>query len=305
MQRVQHLLAAAIASIVPGHDLVVGENLDAVHVGFDRDGLEGPTPGHAVTVGVEGDRLVLVGLLELADTGVEGVERQCQGRRFVQGEALADGLTLPSAGPVQFRQATSPQVDVEIVMVQDLRHGGAPAALEIVDLVLDGGLLRGRPGHAEQGLEAIVAGQGGVADVHLTLPAAQDARGHRSGVVPPTLPGHAAEELEGHHHPGQDRFDPLGGQTDGEGEVGEAPGGDQHRHLTPAIGEVGVDVAKVQLQPLARIVGERNEGHFMPLPMAADVPPDLIVAAGRPASLYAAAWVAPAHRRPESGRSSP
>ena len=37
---------------------------------------------------------------------------------------------------------------------------------------------------------------------------------------------------------------------------------------------------KSSFQPLARIVDKRDERHLVPLPMARDVPPDLVVAAG-------------------------
>ena len=87
------------------------------------------------------------------------------------------------------------------------------------------------------------------------------------------------EELEGLYHPGENGFGSLGRQSDGEGAVGIGPCGKQHRYLSASHGEIDIDVPEVALQPLARIMHQRDERLSLAPAMLADVSADLVVAA--------------------------
>ena len=129
-------------------------------------------------------------------------------------------------------------------------------------------------------LEDVMAGQGRVARVDLAFAPLEDQRGDGPGVVPPDLPGHAAEELEGGDHAVEDGLGPLERQGQDERGVGVGPGGDEERDGPAAVGEVDVDVAEVGLEASAREMAQGDEGLAMPPPVLEDVALDLGVAAG-------------------------
>lgn len=129
----------------------------------------------------------------------------------------------------------------------------------MADPALDVRLLL-RPTHqAETRLESIMTDQRLIAVVEPTLPAEKQLGGHSLGIVPPQLPRHAPEERQRLHQTVQDGLGAFGGQGDGEGTIGVRPGADEDGHLAAAFREIDVDMAEVTLQPLARIVIERNK----------------------------------------------
>jgi hypothetical protein len=95
--------------------------------------------------------------------------------------------------------------------------------------------------------------------VELSLPAAEDQRRYRLGVVPPDLTGRSAEELQGADHAVEDGLGALGGQSEDERGVGVSPHGHQEGDEASAVGEVDVDVSEVGLEAVARWVGQRDE----------------------------------------------
>ena len=124
-----------------------------------------------------------------------------------------------------------------------------------------------------------MAGQGSVAARWAGGRGPEDLADDGRGVVPPDLVGRAAEEREGLDHAGQDRLGALSGHGHDEGVVGVGERRDEHRHQAAAVGEIDVDVAEVALQPLAGVVGQRDEGLAAVTAVAADVAADLVVAA--------------------------
>lgn len=64
-----------IAALMAGNDAGAADDLDPIHIGLDRYGLEGPTPRHAVAVRLEPHRLVLVDLRRLGYERIEGLRR--------------------------------------------------------------------------------------------------------------------------------------------------------------------------------------------------------------------------------------
>ena len=82
VQRVEHLLVAAVAACVPRHHLATLHHLDAVDVAFDGHGSEGARPRHAVAIAIETHRLVLV---DLAPPELTQASNRCAG----SGKALA------------------------------------------------------------------------------------------------------------------------------------------------------------------------------------------------------------------------
>ena len=64
---------------------------------------------------------------------------------------------------------------------------------------------------AELGLEGVLAGQGGVAGVEESVPAAEDQGGDRPGVIPPDLAGRSGDELQGADHAVEDGLGTFGG----------------------------------------------------------------------------------------------
>jgi hypothetical protein len=76
MVGIQHLLVPTITTRMRGDDLAATDQLHALDICFDRDGLEGSATRHTVAVAVITDHLVLIRLGRLHDTGIKGVGRQ-------------------------------------------------------------------------------------------------------------------------------------------------------------------------------------------------------------------------------------
>ena len=282
VQRIEDTLAAPVAPPVGGDHVVVGDDLDAVDEPADGDPAEGVPARHAVPVGVERDRLVLVHLPGVDDAGVERPGGSGSGGGEVVGEALCDGLSSGPGGAVASRDAAPSQVGVQLVEVLDPRHGRGPHPLEVLHAILDAGLFLGRGGHAELGCEGVVRGERGVPRVEGTLAAAEDVDGDRGGVVPPQFAGDAAEEVEGRDEAVEDGLGPLGGEGEGEGRVGVAPGDDEDGDEPSPVGEVDVDVAEVGLGAVAGGVVEGDEGLACGVATVLEVALDGVVAAGVP-----------------------
>jgi hypothetical protein len=172
---------------------------------------------------------------------------------------LADGLGLAGLGAVAVAQGTSAQMGVQFGQVVNLGHGRGPVLLQELDTALDARLLLGPTHQAEQRLEQVVAGQRLVAVVELPIAADENVRRHGPGIVPPQFVRHATKESEGFNQAVQDRFGAFGGQCQGEGAIGVAPGDEQNRHELAALGEIHIDVAEVRFETLARIMVERDE----------------------------------------------
>ena len=238
-----------------GDHLASGDDHDPVDEALDRDHPEGERPGDAVAIAVEGDGLILVD----ADGGVDhaGLEPMPgQGRR--RGEVLGEPVPdRERAGerlhdPVPLGLAPAAERRVQLIEVGDAGHRGGEPLLDGLDGPLGVGLLVAAGRHAEPRLEHVMAGQGRVARMDLAFATLEDQRGDGPGVVPPDLPGHAAEELEGGDHPFEDGLGALERQGQDEGGVGVGPGGDEERDGPAAVGEVDVDVAEVGLEASPR-----------------------------------------------------
>jgi hypothetical protein len=277
---IEDLLMPAIAARVRGDHLAAQHHLDALDVGFDRHGLEGRRAGHAVAIGLVADHLVLIDLGRLEETGIERLCREGQRLVPLPGKALADVLRLPRLNPLSIPHTTAPQMSIQLRQVPHLGHRRGPVALEVPHPPLDVRLLLRLTHPAEKRLKRIVAGQGLVTRVQLSLSADQHLRRHRLGVVPPHFAGHAPKEGEPFNHAMQDRLGTLAGQGDGKRTVRVRPGEQQHRHLPAAFWEGDVDMAEVGLQALAGIVVQGNERLALLALLAGDVPPHAVVTAG-------------------------
>lgn len=109
----------------------------------------------------------------------------------------------------------------------------------------------------------------------------KDQRRDRPWVVPPDLPGDAAEEVEGGDHAFEDRLGAFKRQRHDERGVGIGPGGDEEGNLTSSVGKIDVDVAEIGFEASAREVSQRNEGFLMTDPF----PPQVALHLGVPAGV--------------------
>ena len=125
-----------------------------------------------------------------------------------------------------------------------------------------------------------MTGQRRVSRMDLAFASLEDQRGDGPGIIPPDLPGHAAEELEGGDHPFEDGLGPLERQGQDERGVGVGPGGDEERDGPAALGEVDVDVAEIGFEAMSREMPEGDEGLAISPPVLEHVALDLGIAAG-------------------------
>jgi hypothetical protein len=278
MQWVQHLTAGQVAAFVPGHHLVGHDNLDALGVCFHRRRLKGAASRHAVTHVIATSRLVFIDLGRLINAGVKARGRQRPSTLTLK--PLTDRLAVLSRDARLILQTASTQVGIQFGQVLLVRHWRGPAALQRLDAILHVRLLVAAGRHAKQRLEHVVAGQGSVTWMQLPLPAAEDRRRHRLGIVPPNFTRHAAEELQPLHHAFQDRFGSLARQSDGERTIRVRPDQHEHRYLLTPIGKIDVDVTEVRFQALARITRQWDKRlDVLPLGLA-DIAAHRIVTAG-------------------------
>jgi len=124
-----------------------------------------------------------------------------------------------------------------------------------------------------------MAGQRRIARMDLAVATDQQLQRHGFRVVPPDLAWDAAEILEPLNHPFQNGFHTLGRQRDRKRTVRVRPHQNQNRNRTTPLGEIDVDLPEVGLQPLARIMRQRNERFPLTLPALPDIAPHGVVAA--------------------------
>src|SRR5271155_5256097 len=134
-----------IASDVLGDDLTAGGDDDPGDVALDRHLAERVGPGDAVAIGVEGDRLVLVGDGLALDAGVERVPGEPRRSGDILGEAVADdeGSGGRPNGPLSLFEASLPHVFVQLCDVINTWYGSGEPPLYGADGALDVGLLVG------------------------------------------------------------------------------------------------------------------------------------------------------------------
>jgi hypothetical protein len=106
--------------------------------------------------------------------------------------------------------------------------------------------------------------------------------GDGGGVVPPEFVRHSFEEVEGCDLTVEDRFGAFGGQSDGEGSVGETPGDHENGDEFSAFGKVDVDVAEVGFTTAAGEVIEGHEGFALIAFSLLKVSSNLVVATPGP-----------------------
>ncbi len=207
---------AGVTAFVAGNHARAGHHLDPIHVRLDRHRLEGPPTRNAVAVRIQPHRLVLVHLGGLRHERIEGPCRQGQCRLPILLEQLPNRLGLAGHRMVTLGQGARPQVHIQCGQVLHPGNRGRPVPLQVIHAVLHVGLLVAPCRHAEPWIKAVVARQGRVPRLHLALATFQNRRGHRRGIVPPDLPGHATKELESLNHPRQNRLRLLARQRHGE-----------------------------------------------------------------------------------------
>ena len=279
MLRLHDPFPTGVTAGVASQHARAGHHLDPIHIRLDRHRLEGPASWNAVAVRIESHRLVLVHFRRLGHERIEGPRRQRQRRLPVLLEQLPDRLGLARHRMVPLSQGARPQIGIQLGQVLCPGNRSRPVPLEVIHTVLHVGLLVASRRHAEPRIKAVMARQGGVPRLHLALATCQNRRGHRRGIVPPDLPGHAAEELEPLDHPRQNRLRPLARQRHGEAIARVTPRQQQHRDLLSSLREVHVDMAEVRLQAPARWMRQRDERLTLGPTDLANIAPDLVVAA--------------------------
>ncbi len=280
MPRVEDLLVLSVGTGVRSDDLAAQHHVDALDVRLDRGRLKGGRARHAVTVVVKAHHLVLVHFGRFDDARIEAALGQRQRFLLLADKALADRFGLTGLNAVAVALATRAQVSVQRRQVLNLRDRRRPVALQVADAALDVRLLLRPANHAEQRLEGVMAAQRLVAVVELTLPADEDVRRDGLGIVPPHLPRHRSEEVEGFDQSVQDRLGAFRRQSDDERTVGIRPGRQQHRHEPPAAWKVDMNVSEVRFETLTRIVIERDERLAVGSLPGQHVAPDPIVTTG-------------------------
>jgi hypothetical protein len=76
VQRIEDLLMPPVTARMRGDHLTAEDDVDALDIQLDGNGLESGAARHAVAVVVAADHLVLVHLGRLHHAGVEGIWRQ-------------------------------------------------------------------------------------------------------------------------------------------------------------------------------------------------------------------------------------
>jgi len=124
-----------------------------------------------------------------------------------------------------------------------------------------------------------MARQRRVPPIQLAIAATEQLNRHGLRIVPPDFSRHAVKEFECLHHPFQNRFGSFRSQSDRKRRVRVRPHQDQHRNLSPSIGEIDIDFAEIRFQPLTRIVIQRDERLAFIGPMLFDKPANGVVTA--------------------------
>jgi hypothetical protein len=241
-------LAPFVTAPMRGHHHALGNDFDPMDIRLDRDLLKSPAPGHRIAVGVVANRLILIDAGLGGDTGIESPLRQAQGRRLLAGETLPHGLRLPRLDLIELTETALTQISIQFVQVPYPRHRRGPVALQIIDAVFHVWFFLAAGRQTKQRIKPVMTGQGRIPRLDLTLTTLEKGLGDGPGIVPPYLPGHTPEKIEGLHHPRQNGFDPLRRQGLGIATSRIAPGGHQHRYLSSAVRKIHVDMPKVGFQ---------------------------------------------------------
>ena len=271
-------LVTGVTAGVTSNDPSPRYHLDPIDIRLDRHGLEGPPTRNTVTVRIEPHRLVFVHLPGLGNERIEGPRRQGQRRLLILLEPLSHRLRFACHHMIPLGQRARPQVRIQLGQVLHPGNGSRPVPLQIVHAVFHVGLLVAARRHAEPRIKTVVARQGRVPLLHLSLAALQDRRGHRRGVIPPDLPRHTTEERQPLDHPCQNRLRLLARQRHGKAIARMTPCQQQHRDQLPPVRKVHVDMAKVRLQPPARRMRQRDKRLALGSTQLADIPADLVIA---------------------------
>ena len=279
MQRIENLAARFIAALMCGHDLIVMHDVNAIDVAFDRHRLESGRSWNAVAHIVEACELVLIDFRGLPDAGVEAMLRQRSCVLPVVRKSLGNRALRIARWTRPVVPALLTQIDVELVEIFHAGNRSPPTSLQRLDAILDDRLFVAAGGHTKQRLEDVVARQGRVPRIHLTIASAQQLGRHGLRIVPPDFSRNTAEELEGLHHPFQNRFGSFRWQSDRKRRVRVRPHQDQHRNLSPSVGEVDIDFAEIRFQPLTRIVIQWDERLAFIRPVFLDKPANGVVTA--------------------------
>src|SRR5689334_1301549 len=149
VQRVEHVLVAAVAAGMPRYHLSTLDDLNTVDVALDRHRSVGAATRHAVAIAVEMNRLVLVHLRRLADAGIEAVRRQRQSLGLVTGKALTDRLAVTGDGARCLVPTTLMQIGIEYRQVGHTRNRCSPLPLQHANTRLGTWLLVSPRRHAE------------------------------------------------------------------------------------------------------------------------------------------------------------
>jgi hypothetical protein len=259
MHGIEHLVVSLIAPGMRGHHGILQHDFHTIDVTFDRHTLKGTVPRHAVIHVVEAGELILVHLRRLTDAGIEALPGERGRLPLLLIKPHPDRLDLAAAGALPFLQAAFTKEGVEFLDVLDPGNRRGPLPLQRLHPVLDHRLLIPARRKAEQRLEDIMTRQRRVPRVELSAPTGEDRRSDGLGVVPPDLSGNTPEKLEGLCHPLQNRLGPLRRKSDRKGRVGIGPDQDQHIDLPPSLREVHLDLPEVRLDPLTRVMIQRNE----------------------------------------------
>ncbi|MEM9591779.1 MAG: hypothetical protein AAF967_10635 [Pseudomonadota bacterium] len=185
VQRIEHLFALAVRSLVSRHEDVVANDLNSIDVRLDGYRLKGVSTRHAVAILIPGRRLVLVDLADFAYLRIERVIGQLQRMLFLHRETLADCGAPAGHRSLQVFTATGAQVGVQLVQIFDAGNRRRPASLDQLDSILDMRFFVRTGRHAEQRIEVVMARQRQPALVQLPLAALKDRRGYGPRIVPP------------------------------------------------------------------------------------------------------------------------
>jgi transposase len=215
---------------------------------------------HAVAVGLEHHRLILIHQARPLDAGIEPVVGQRQRRCLLQLEVRPDRQRLMRDNAVSLSHAERQELPVQVRHVIRPGHWRAGAALQRKHRPLHVALFLALGGHAEERIEPVMRRQRCIRRIQGTIPAAKNRDRHGLGIVPPHFARHMLEELKRRLHPLQDGFGPLRGQCDEEGAIAERPDSAEHIDRPAALGEVDLHLAKVKLHPPARNVIDPHEG---------------------------------------------
>lgn len=169
--RIEDLFIAFVAAPMRGDRFAAIGQFDTVDIPLDPDRAKGERMRHAVTVLIEGNGLVLVGLRRLLDAWIEGPVGQCERTGQILLESLSDRLLALGCLPVKIPSATLDQVVIEPIQVLGTRNRRGQAALKVFDAILDSRLLVAASRHAKQRLEVVMAGKSQIPLVQLALTA--------------------------------------------------------------------------------------------------------------------------------------